>query len=130
MTEDTPQRTFYSRCAGLICYPEATKIVVQNGEKTIFDPHPIRFTPLGQSSPSGDKFGSFTTSNPVEIEYLEKRMKNQKDVISNEEFNRLLTPPADQISILQDQLRKIQERNALLEKLQSSGKLTPPVQAK
>ena len=119
---ETAERTFYSLCAGLICYAEPTRVVVENGQRTVIDPRPIRFTPLGSGSPNGEKFGYYTTSNPIEIEFLEKRMKGAKDVISPEELNRRLRPAEDRASELEKTVRELQEKNRLLEELTARTK--------
>lgn len=64
------------------------------------------------------KYGVYETSDPAEIEYLDKRCKESGDVFDHNEYSRRITPPDIREAELQ---RKIQEQNALIAKLEQES---------
>jgi len=119
-------RTFYSLVPGLGCYAGKTQRL-PDGQ--MIDPPFVRFTPMGSAPVNGQKFGYFTTDDPEIIEYLEKRIAQSTDVISDEEFNRRMTPPEVREKTLEEQNRAlVAEKNRLLEQLAAAQKITTPVQ--
>lgn len=116
-------RTFYCVTPGLVLYAGNTRTVIQDGHLTSIDPPCVRFTPLGSLSLNGQKFGYFKTADPEIIAYLDERAAQNLDVITDEEFNRRVTPPdvvAKEAKAEADTLRA--ENNRLLAMLEEMRK--------
>jgi len=113
-------KTFYST-VGLKFWPGPTggvREVMNNGTvKTVTDPS-ITFSRVGSTN-----FYSYATSNPDHIAALEDRVANVGDVITAEEFNRLLIPDNQKVSALEAKIRELTQQNTLLESLKAAGKL-------
>lgn len=101
--------TFYSKSPGLKCWAGDTEL--KNIENTLraWTPPCVTFTPL-----PGKPFGYYTTADPNVIEYLNERMKKNKDVISEEQFAREMIPAEERARVLEEQVRKLEEQNRLL----------------
>lgn len=114
-------KTFYSKVAGLTCY--AGKVEMLNIEGTLrsVDPPMVKFTPI-QNKVGSTRFGYYQTDDPKVIAYLEDRMKTAQDVISEEEFNKMMIPAEQRASSLEDQIRQLQEENRLLAQMQEQAK--------
>jgi hypothetical protein len=119
-------RTFYSLVPGLGCYAGKTQRLPDG---TTIDPPFVRFTPMGSAPVNGQKFGYYSTADPEVIDYLENRIAQSTDVISDEEFNRRMTPPEVREKTLEQQNRElVAEKNRLLEQLAAAQKVSAQVQ--
>lgn len=101
--------TFYSKSPGLRCW--AGKSELKNIENTLkmVDPPSVCFTPL-----PGKPFGYYTTSDPIIIEYLNKRIKENQDVISEEQFAKEMVPADIRAKQLEEKVRELEAQNRLL----------------
>lgn len=115
----TQKQTFYSTASGLtICPPTLKGTFMQiDGEAKRVGEHIIQFVPMGR-----DKFGYYTTEDPDEIAYLNKRVTETGDIFGPEEYLKRSTPPEIRAEML---TRKVEDQNRLIAELQaqqSSGK--------
>lgn len=110
--------TFYSLTPGLVCY--AGKTTMQNVEGTMraVDPPTVRFQPVAKS-PTGKPFGIFKTDDPVVIDYLKNRMEVNADVISEEQFSKLMIPAETRATDLAEKVRLLEEENRLLKQVKA-----------
>ena len=106
---NTEEKLFFSENGGFICYAEKDRRTVQDGVSTIIDAKPIRFTPTTNHGP-----GRYSTSDPVEIEYLE----NHPAIMNEQEFmERSRTPEQKLAAATSEYGRKLEEKNRLIEEL-------------
>jgi hypothetical protein len=124
------EKTFYSLAPGLVCY--AGKVEMRNieGSMRAWTPPRIGFSPFSKEL-NGKKVGFYSTSDPEEIAYLEKRIAESKDVISEEEFARLAVPSDVRANTAEQKLRELEEENRLLRMLrdQIEAKAASPAPA-
>lgn len=129
-------KTFYSPAAGLTISPPGMKGKFMNidGEQKRAGETIIQFVPMGghriNGVKGGKEYGYYTTADPAEIAYLERRALELGDVFGPEEYNKQTTPPqirAEQASrVIEDQNRLIADLQA---QLHSHGTADKPVQA-
>lgn len=74
-----------------------------------------QFTPVG-----GSGFGSFWTDDPDAIRLMDERVKKVGDVFDAAEYQRRIVPPEKRAEMLE---RELTQANALIAKLQATGKL-------
>lgn len=100
-------KTYYTENAGLTCPVKAARRDPVT-EKWI-EAQYVTFRRIGQ-----DAFGSYSTSDPVEIEALDKRMVEVGDIFGPEEFNRRSVPADKRAGMLE---RELEKSNRLIAKL-------------
>ena len=134
-------KTFYSRCGGYQICAYHGRIIEVDGKNTRESDVIIGFTPMGTASfkqPDGTvvTYGSYTTTNEKEIEFLDKHIANliQKtgytDVLTAEMFQKEIVPKDKQIDELhKDIQRRIDENNRLLALVAEQQKQAVPSQA-
>jgi len=92
--------------------------VIEDGQSKVLDGTPVTFNSTGIGT-----WGIFTTADPVQIAACEAR----GDLFSPEEYSAAIVPDAMKVKSLEDGqsrlLREIQEKNALIEKLQAQGRI-------
>jgi len=124
----TAPRTFYSASGNLLIHMDPGKIVMQEGQVSRIGERFIQFRTFG-----ADPHGQYTTSDPGEIDFLERRMLEQGDVFGPEEYARRTIPAEVRATQARQQLeeanREIGNLNRLLADLQAQGKVPPRPQA-
>lgn len=119
-------KTYYSRSKGLALHPAIGDRVIVQGEVKRIGEKIIEFQ---ECDP---EFGCFTTDDPQVIEFLEKRILKEGDVMSVEAYNNAILPDAQKIETLRnqntEQSRLIEEQNRIIAELKrGQSKMPVPV---
>jgi len=112
----TEPKTYYSEITGLSISAVKGELTQIAGERVRVGEKIIQFAPMGSSN-----FGSFTTTDPELIAFLEHRVRTVGDVFGPEEYYRRIVPTEQQIKDLKSRL--IETENRLAEVLKQQGKL-------
>ena len=122
----TETKRFYSRVSNLSIHWKHGELKQLGDRMARIGEEHIRFTPFSKGVKIGKEvvfFGQRSTSNPEEIAYLEQRCLNEKDVVTEYEFNRLLVPPEAQIDEAQREITRLRGQVGSLEQvLAAQGK--------
>lgn len=123
MTEKITKR-FYSECAGLTIAREHGEYKMVGGQNVRVGEKFSVFSPMGKSVKVGDKvksFGQLVTSDPEEIEYLERRAVEMGDIMTAEQFSAAITSPQQSLDEKDRTIQQLQSQ--LAEVLTQQGKL-------
>jgi len=112
-------KNYFSKSAGLTLWPvKSTRAIVDGSSQTI-DGSPIEFQNMGNG------WGKYSTSDPMEIEFLDARCKRPGDIVTLERYLELTTPPEAKLAQanreISSQNRIIADMQAQLEKLQGGA---------
>jgi len=121
-------KAYYSRSKFLQFPAGKAYRALENGISVVIDPPYVQFQPYGS-----DDWGRFLTDDPKVVEHIEARRKRQieegssPDVLTPEEYSAAILPMEMKMQGLESEnarlLRMIEDRNALITKLESEGKL-------
>jgi len=98
-------KNFFSKSAGLTLWPTKSKRVIIDGMSQTVDGSPIEFQNMGNG------WGKYSTDDPEQIEFLERRMIVAKDVFDQETYIDKTTPPEAKLA---DAKRQITTQNKLI----------------
>ena len=106
------QRTFYSHARELyIAMNTGTIAIGEDGKARRYGEKFIQF-----KNPANGKFGSYSTTDPEAIEYLEKRSKEVGDILTEAQYIEACTPVEQKVG---EANRKLEESNKLLADLRA-----------
>jgi hypothetical protein len=124
MTATAEKKFFYSYAPGLVISADKGKEQrMEGGNFKRVGEKIIQFQDNGEGYQDREgrhvPLGRYVTEDPAEIAFLTARMQNEKDVIDQKEYNRLVIPPEQREQQLQ---RTIDEQNKLIGDLQKNRK--------
>lgn len=126
MPEAQPTRTFYSRVPNLTVAVNTGPPRHNAAGQLLHEPKFAEFSNAGAHN--GKRYGTFYTSDPDLIAYMEKKIaEGHPDYLSEEQFLKESIPAEQRADVaetkLDEALRRIDEQNRLIADLQARGKL-------
>ena len=132
MSQEQAERVFFSRSSNLMISPPGMKGVLTDmgdGRKRMVGGVLIEFSPAiaagAGTATGGSSYGTYRTSDPKVIAYMEERERALGDVFGAEKFRELMMAPHE---LNQEKNRVIEDQNRLIADLKKQI-LTQAIQA-